>query len=81
MHEYTVRISDAEKKALETDMMSIQTWLDNAIHQKARRCMNTIVGQETDKNPVRISSAEKEQLVTSADVKSAKQREKDILGV
>jgi len=37
MHEYTVRVSDAEKKALESDVVSLQDWLNNMIHQKARR--------------------------------------------
>ena len=42
MHEYTISISDTEKKALEENMESIQTWLDNAIHVKARKCIDRI---------------------------------------
>ena len=40
--QYTITLSDEEEKALLTDMMSIQEWIDNAIHNKARQCIDTV---------------------------------------
>lgn len=46
MHNHTITVTDDEKKALEWDMISIQEWIDNAIHNKARRCIDAIVNIE-----------------------------------
>ena len=35
MGQYTITLVDEEEKVLLTDMISIQEWLDNAIHNKA----------------------------------------------
>jgi hypothetical protein len=45
MPTYTIKISEEEEKALLTDMISVQDWLDNAIKNKIRRCMDEIVKQ------------------------------------
>lgn len=42
MGQYTITLSQEEEKALLTDMLSIQEWLDNAIHNKARQCIDGV---------------------------------------
>lgn len=42
MAQYTVTLSPEEEKALLTDMISIQDWLSNAIHNKARQCIDAM---------------------------------------
>jgi len=43
MGQYTVTLTPEEEKALLTDMISIQEWIDNVIHNKARQCIDSIV--------------------------------------
>ena len=71
MGQYIVTLSEEEEKALLTDMISIQEWLDNAIHNKARQCIDVIVEQVSDKQPKKISEQEKLQIVKLAKVKTA----------
>ena len=42
MKQFTITISDEEGKALLTDMGSIQEWIDNAIHNKARQVIDKV---------------------------------------
>lgn len=45
---FIVRISKEEEKALLCDMIDIQEWLDNIVHEKARRCMDMIITAALD---------------------------------
>lgn len=74
MSDYTVKISDEEEKALLTDMISIQDWLNNTIHQKARMCMEDVVCNYSDKNPKKISSVERDQIIRDAQVETAMEK-------
>ncbi len=49
MPQYTITITEDEEKALLSDMISIQEWIDNAIHNKARQCTDAIIDQEIKK--------------------------------
>ena len=40
MANYTVTLSPEQEKALLSNMVSIQEWIDNAIHNKARRMID-----------------------------------------
>ncbi len=78
MKSFTVTISDAEEKAVLTDVLSIQDWLDNAIHNKARQCMDKIILEESDKQPAKIPKEERESIVMEAKVKSAVEKTKEM---
>jgi len=75
---YTVEISDEEEKALLTDMASIQDWLNNAIHNKARQCIDAIVSENSDKIPSKLTEKEKYQIVASANTVTAAERSAEI---
>lgn len=75
MGQYTITLSEEEEKALLVDMISIQEWVDNAIHNKARRCIDKIVMDCSDKQPNKIARAERLQIVRKAKVKSAAERQ------
>lgn len=63
MKDYTVQIADEEERALLWDMVSVQEWLDNAIHNKARRCADEICKQALeDKTHTILSLADKKLL-------------------
>lgn len=76
MGEYKVILTAEEEKALLTDMISIQEWIENAIKNKARICIDNIVtksgeGSEftsTEKKIIIIQKliAENSSLLTSA---------------
>lgn len=70
MAQFTVTINDAEEKALLTDMLSIQDWLDNAIHNKARRTIDSIIQKETDRQPKKLSVAEKHNLIREMELET-----------
>ena len=72
--QYIIEISAEEEKALLTDMLSIQAWLNNAIHNKTRQCIDKIVQEHSDKQAGKIPEAEKLQIVRDAQVESAAER-------
>ena len=74
MGRYTIILRKEEEKALLTDMISIQAWVDNAIHNKARQCIDGIVTECSDKQPKKISVKEKFAIVWAAEVKTAEER-------
>ncbi len=84
MTQFTIEINDAEEKALLTDMISIQDWIDNAIHNKARQCIDVIVEQVTNKQSKKLTVEEKIQIVIGAEVESGAERnarfEAELLG-
>ena len=65
MADYLIRLSVEEEKALLVDMVSIQEWLNNAIHNKARQCVDEVCRQALEDNTDTIlSKAEKQQIAT-----------------
>ncbi len=74
MKQFTIKLNDAEKKALLTDMVSIQEWVDNVIHNKARQCIDKIIKDTTDKQPNKMSVSEKQQIVINTQIESAAER-------
>ena len=80
MANYTVSLLAEEEKALLTDMISIQDWVDNAIHNKARQCLDTVVEQVSDKQPKKLTVDEKLLIVSGAVVKSAAERQAEMEG-
>lgn len=74
MTQFIVEVNDAEEKALLTNMISIQEWLDNAIHNKARQCIDSIVEKVTDRNARKVSVEVKHQIVRDAQVESGAEK-------
>jgi hypothetical protein len=72
----TITINDAEKKALETQILNIQEWLDNWVHERARVEIDNIVAVEVQR---KLDLGEpivgtKEEIVLAADVETAADR-------
>ncbi len=74
MTQFTITLNDAEEKALLADMISIQDWIDNAIHNKARQCIDKVVEEVSDKQVEKITIKEKLQIVRDAKVESGVER-------
>ena len=45
MAQYIINLTPEQEKALLIDMISIQEWIDNAIQNKARQCIDTVCEQ------------------------------------
>jgi len=68
MADYIVTLSDAEHKALlDKDELEtterLQAWIDNAIHNKARQCIDRIILRDTNKRIDLLSRTEKETII------------------
>ena len=76
---YTVSISDAEKKALEYIALSVQDWIDNAVDNRARIAIDEIytaeVARMTADPDITSIPADKDTVVLAADIKSAATRQ------
>ena len=73
---YQEIMSDEERKALETDMLSIFEWISNAWRNKARQCIDSIVSEVSEYDPKKLSKNKKIEIVRIAQVKTAAQRQK-----
>ena len=66
MGQYTITLSREEEKALLTNMISIQEWIDNAIYNKARQCLDEVCKQALEDNTNTIlTQTEKQEIVTA----------------
>ena len=79
MASYTVELSDSEVKAMENIAYSIQDWIDNAIHNRARIAIDEIYDSEvarmTADPDITSIPADKNQVVLDADIETAKERQ------
>ena len=76
---YTVSITDAEKKAMEYIALSVQDWIDNVVDNRARIAMDEIYAAEvarmTADPDITSIPADKDAVVLAADIKSAATRQ------
>jgi len=78
MKEYIVELTPEEEKALLTDMISIQAWINNAIHNKARQCIDRVVEEVSEFQPSKIGKAQKLQIIKGAKIKTAVERQAEL---
>ena len=80
--EYTISITDSEKKALEYVALSVQDWIDNAVDNRARIAIDEIytseVARMTADPDITSIPADKDQVVLDADIKSAAERQAEV---
>ena len=74
MGEYTVSLSTEEEKALSTELLSVQDWLNHIIHDRARRAIDNIILTHSDKQANKLISSERAQIVRDAEVETAAER-------
>ena len=59
MKQFTIEITEEEHKALDATILDIQEWTQHAIKDKARKCIDRLVEEHSDKNPKRMSLEDK----------------------
>ena len=69
-------LSNAEVKALLWDILDLNLWVQNALKNKARQCIDKIVEENSDKQPKKLTVADKEQIILTADIERALKRQK-----
>ena len=74
----TIHITEDERKILETDILNIGDWVDNLIKAKINSLCRRYILEYTDKRPDRLSYYDKVRIVSELDIKSAKQRNKEV---
>jgi hypothetical protein len=76
MTSYTVSITDAQKRALEYNMISIQDWIENFVNARAETAIDEIVNTEIQRKLAagETISGTKEEIVMAADIQSAEER-------
>ena len=75
MKKYTVTISDAEEKALLSQVLDIQTWIDNAIHARARKEILKAIEDNTEFNPLKLSEIDREKHIMKMDIETVAEKE------
>ena len=73
MPDITISITDTEQKALETVMVDIQSWTDNAVTNRARIAKDEIISQlvaHCNANNIAISTGEDAQVTQAYDLKN-----------
>ena len=79
MASYTVELSAAEVKAMGIVAYSVQDWIDNSIHNRARIAIDEIYNSEVARmnaDPdIDSVPADKNQVVLDADIETAKERQ------
>lgn len=76
-YRYTVTLTSEQKKALEWNIVDIQDWLDNFVNDKARKCMDRIVEQESQYQSDKITDTQKYQIVRDANIDTAAERQQE----
>ncbi len=80
---FTVTITDAEEKAFAWDIVDPETWVENVVKEKCRKCIDRLYDAEiqrmTDDDTVTTIPADKNTVVNNANIKTAKQREDELL--
>ena len=72
-------ISAAQEKALLSETKSIKDYTEHLLISKADRIMKEIVKENSDKNPEKITLAERETIVNNATVKTSAEKEAEFI--
>ncbi len=80
MAQYTITLSDAEDKALHSVAVSAQDWIDNLVHDRCRIAIEEIVASEVERITASggTLSGSKDDIVLSAQVKTAAERHNEL---
>ena len=80
MPDITISITDTEQKALDTVMIDIQEWTDNAVTNRARIAKDEIISQlvaHCNANSIAIATGEDAQVTQAYDLDLVKKLTED----
>ncbi len=80
---YTIKLTDAETKAMGQVSVDVQEWVTNVVKERARIAMDEIYADEvvrmTTDPTIEAIPADKEVVVLAADLKTAEQQQAESL--
>lgn len=71
---FTIIYTDEEYKAVTSTTEYPQEWLQHAWNNKARKCVDRIIDEETNLNYNKLTKEEKEQIIRDKPLKTAKEK-------
>jgi len=74
-------INDDEIKIAEIDCYDFMDWIENAIREKIRRVSDSLILENTDKNPYKLTENDKMQIIKNLELISAKEKSEILGGV
>ena len=82
MKTITLKISDEEYKAMEHIVPSVEEWIDHALNNKVRQCVDRIIEKHTDRQAKKVPMIEKLALIKNLELKTRKEQDKenDLIG-
>lgn len=81
MPQYTITLTDEQLKALETDIVDIQEWIDNAVNVKANKVTDRLILENTEYNPNKLDQATRDQLIRDMTVETAAEKNAKLEGI
>ena len=75
MKSITIVLTDAEYKAMSLIVVSPEQWVQDAAKNKALSCIERTIKEQTDKQPNKISTEEKETIVTNLNIPTRAEKE------
>lgn len=74
MPDYHAIINAEEEKALLTEIISINEWINHALHNRARQAIDRVVANHADRNPKTLTWDEKLEIIRGLDLETAVER-------
>ena len=72
-----VNLSEEEYKALTTEVIDVDEYCSNLVHNRARKAIDKVVLEYSDYQPEKLSSYDKYSIVRNANVKTAVERQSE----
>lgn len=73
----TIDLLPEEQKAFEHIANMPVDWIENAVRNRTRQAIDQIIKENSDRQPDKITDAERLTIVGDADIKSAKQKHEE----
>ena len=70
MRQYIIEVTDEEVKALEAEIPDPEALIANFVHDRARKAMDRVVAEYTDKNPTKLDRKQKNAILKNTHVKT-----------
>jgi len=78
MKSITIDIDDLDYEILETDMVDVQEWVENAVREKIRRLTDRLVEEHSEYQADKIDRNKKREILKKVKLPKAKDRNIDV---
>jgi len=75
----TIKIDDLDYEILETDMVDVQEWVENAVREKIRRLTDRLVEEHSEFQAHKIDQSKKKEILKKVKLPKARDRNVEML--